>query len=150
MSNVHDIPQGLDKLWKASIENLPAPAEQALLLGFNLRLDLAKALAAVGATGAPPATPAASPSASPDPASAPATPDPMPEVALPPLRAIGQAGGWVQAAVALAAVGVVAHTVAVVTRGLAVHRAPWGNMYEFVTAPTCVAAIFFLFVPWGE
>ena len=55
-------------------------------------------------------------------------------------------GRWVQAAMALAAVGVVAHTVAVVTRGLAVHRAPWGNMYEFVTALTCVAAIFFLFV----
>src|SRR5579871_3448234 len=47
---------------------------------------------------------------------------------------------------ALAAVGAAAHTVAVVTRGLAVHRAPWGNMYEFVTALTCVAAIFFLFV----
>jgi cytochrome c-type biogenesis protein CcsB len=48
--------------------------------------------------------------------------------------------------VALAAVGVVAHTAAVITRGLAVHRAPWGNMYEFVTALTCVAAIFFLYV----
>ena len=70
----------------------------------------------------------------------------MPAVELPPLRAIGQAGRWVQAALALSAVGVVAHTVAVVTRGLAVHRAPWGNMYEFVTALTCVAAIFFLFV----
>ena len=75
-----------------------------------------------------------------------AVPDSMPELAVPPLRAIGQAGRWVQAAMALAAVGVVAHTVAVVTRGLAVHRAPWGNMYEFVTALTCVAAIFFLFV----
>ena len=42
--------------------------------------------------------------------------------------------------------GWLAHTAAVVTRGLAVHRAPWGNMYEFVTALTCVAAIFFLFV----
>jgi Cytochrome C assembly protein len=41
---------------------------------------------------------------------------------------------------------VLAHTAAVITRGLAVHRAPWGNMYEFVTALTCVAAIFFLFV----
>jgi cytochrome c-type biogenesis protein CcsB len=75
-----------------------------------------------------------------------AVPDSMPEVAISPLRAIGRAGRWVQAAMALAAVGVVAHTVAVVTRGLAVHRAPWGNMYEFVTALTCVAAIFFLFV----
>ena len=70
----------------------------------------------------------------------------MPEVAVPPLRAIGQAGRWVQTALVLSAAGVVAHTVAVVTRGLAVHRAPWGNMYEFVTALTCVAAIFFLFV----
>jgi cytochrome c-type biogenesis protein CcsB len=78
--------------------------------------------------------------------SAAAPPDSMPEVALPPLRAIGQAGRWVQAGIALSAVGVAAHTTAVVTRGLAVHRAPWGNMYEFVTALTCVAAIFFLFV----
>jgi cytochrome c-type biogenesis protein CcsB len=113
--------------------------------------ERASALATVGATGAPPAaasaaTPAphATPPASAVPASA--APDSMPELAVPPLRAIRQAGGWVQAAIALAAVGVVAHTVAVVTRGLAVHRAPWGNMYEFVTALTCVAAIFFLFV----
>jgi cytochrome c-type biogenesis protein CcsB len=48
--------------------------------------------------------------------------------------------------VALSTVGVVAHTAAVITRGFAVHRAPWGNMYEFVTALTCVAAIFFLYV----
>ncbi len=37
---------------------------------------------------------------------------------------------------ALGAIAVTAHLVAVVTRGLAVHRAPWGNMYEFVTALT--------------
>jgi cytochrome c-type biogenesis protein CcsB len=71
--------------------------------------------------------------------------DSMPELAVPALRAIREAGPWVRAGVALSSVGVVAHTVAVVTRGLAVHRAPWGNMYEFVTALTCVAAIFFLF-----
>jgi cytochrome c-type biogenesis protein CcsB len=115
----------------------------------------AGALASVGAAAAASAVPPASsaPSAS-SPPSAPAAPsapgsaapDSMPEVAVPPLRAIRQAGGWVQTALALSAVGVVAHTVAVVTRGLAVHRAPWGNMYEFVTALTCVAAIFFLFV----
>ena len=39
-----------------------------------------------------------------------------------------------------------AHLAAVVTRGLAVHRAPWGNMYEFITALTCVAAIFFGYI----
>jgi cytochrome c-type biogenesis protein CcsB len=117
--------------------------------------ERATALASVGATAGPPAVPPAS-SAPPAPpaSSAPsalsaagsAPPDSMPEVAVPALRAIRQAGRWVQAAIALSAVGVVAHTVAVVTRGLAVHRAPWGNMYEFVTALTCVAAIFFLFV----
>jgi cytochrome c-type biogenesis protein CcsB len=115
----------------------------------------AGALASVGAAAAAPAVPPASsappastPPSAPAAPSAPgsAAPDSMPEVAVPPLRAIRQAGGWVQTALALSAVGVVAHTVAVVTRGLAVHRAPWGNMYEFVTALTCVAAIFFLFV----
>ena len=70
----------------------------------------------------------------------------MPALAVPALRAIREAGPWARTAIALSTAGVVAHTVAVVTRGLAVHRAPWGNMYEFVTALTCFAAIFFLFV----
>jgi cytochrome c-type biogenesis protein CcsB len=35
-------------------------------------------------------------------------------------------------AVALTVVGVAAHVATVVTRGLAAHRVPWGNMYEFV------------------
>jgi cytochrome c-type biogenesis protein CcsB len=64
----------------------------------------------------------------------------------PALRAIWEAGPWVRVAVTLSAVGMLAHLVAVVTRGFAVHRAPWGNMYEFVTALTCVAAIFFFYV----
>jgi cytochrome c-type biogenesis protein CcsB len=67
-------------------------------------------------------------------------PEPVPSA----FRAIRQAGAWVQAGLALSALGVTAHLIAVITRGLAVHRAPWGNMYEFVTALTCVAAIFFL------
>jgi cytochrome c-type biogenesis protein CcsB len=116
--------------------------------------DRAAALATVGAAGAASAGAVSAGAAAaaigrpggPGAGGAAAVPDSMPEVALPPLRAIGQAGRWVQVALALSAVGVVAHTVAVVTRGLAVHRAPWGNMYEFVTALTCVAAIFFLFV----
>jgi cytochrome c-type biogenesis protein CcsB len=63
-----------------------------------------------------------------------------------PFRAIWEAGAWVRAAVALSAFGALAHTVAIVCRGLAVHRAPWGNMYEFITALTCVAALFFIYV----
>ena len=61
-------------------------------------------------------------------------------------RSVWTEGPWVRAAVACTAVGALAHLVAVVTRGLAVHRAPWGNMYEFITALTCVAAIFFGYI----
>ena len=116
--------------------------------------DRAAALAAVGAAGAAAAgAVAACGCGRPGPAAAGAAADgpaggadSMPELAVPVLRAIGAAGRWVQAALALSLVGVLAHTAAVITRGLAVHRAPWGNMYEFVTALTCVAALFFLFV----
>jgi cytochrome c-type biogenesis protein CcsB len=62
------------------------------------------------------------------------------------LRAIAEAGPWVRAAATLSALGILAHVVAVTTRGLAVHRAPWGDMYEFITALTCVAAIFFYYI----
>ena len=62
------------------------------------------------------------------------------------IKAIWAAGPWVRTAVSLSALGVLAHLVAVVTRGLAVHRAPWGNMYEFITALTCVAALFFGYI----
>ncbi len=70
----------------------------------------------------------------------------LPARQVPALRAIWEAGPWVRAAVAFSALGILLHVVAVVTRGFAVHRAPWGNMYEFVTALTCVAAIFFGYV----
>ncbi|HEY1321756.1 MAG TPA: hypothetical protein VGF32_15980, partial [Streptosporangiaceae bacterium] len=110
--------------------------------------DHAAALASVGAASAASAAGAAADQAQP-PATASAVPaddaGTMPELAVPALRAIREAGRWVVAAVAFTAIGAAAHTTAVITRGLAVHRAPWGNMYEFVTALTCVAAIFFLF-----
>jgi cytochrome c-type biogenesis protein CcsB len=61
-------------------------------------------------------------------------------------RAIAEAGSWVRAAATLSAVGILAHVIAVTTRGFAVDRAPWGDMYEFITALTCVAAIFFYYI----
>jgi cytochrome c-type biogenesis protein CcsB len=70
----------------------------------------------------------------------------MPEPVVPAFRAIRAVGRWVIAAVLLTSLGAAAHTTTVITRGLAVHRAPWGNMYEFVTALTCVAVLFFLYV----
>jgi cytochrome c-type biogenesis protein CcsB len=53
-------------------------------------------------------------------------------------------GRFVTIAVVLTSVGLAAHISGVVLRGLAVHRLPWGDMYEFVTALTCVAVTFFL------
>jgi cytochrome c-type biogenesis protein CcsB len=113
--------------------------------------ERAAALAAVGAVGGGDPTLTTGPAG----VQAPGAPgtgggsggtDSMPELAVPALRAIREAGPWVRVGVALSSVGVAAHLTAVITRGLAVHRAPWGNMYEFVTALTCVAALFFLFV----
>ena len=92
----------------------------------------ARALATVGASADAPAEPDETPRVS------------MPELRVPALRALFQATAWVRGAMALSAAGVTAHTVAVIARGFAVHRAPWGDMYEFVTALTCFAAIFFL------
>jgi cytochrome c-type biogenesis protein CcsB len=53
-------------------------------------------------------------------------------------------GRWVTIAVVLTCLGLTAHLSGVVLRGLSVHRLPWGDMYEFVTALTCVAVTFFL------
>ena len=51
---------------------------------------------------------------------------------------------WVRAGLGLTVLGVIAHMAGVVSRGLAVHRVPWGDMYEFIIAVTCVAVLFFL------
>jgi cytochrome c-type biogenesis protein CcsB len=52
-------------------------------------------------------------------------------------------GPWLTGAVILTGAGLAAHIAGVVLRGLAVHRLPWGDMYEFVTALTCIAVAFF-------
>ncbi|NJC68711.1 c-type cytochrome biogenesis protein CcsB [Planosporangium thailandense] len=75
-----------------------------------------------GGDGGDPATPA--------PPAAPATPEgPTGRTAL-----IGRF------AVALTVVGYAAHLATIVARGLAAHRVPWGNMYEFVLAVCFVGA----------
>jgi cytochrome c-type biogenesis protein CcsB len=73
-------------------------------------------------------------------------PDSLPPTRMSSWQAVSAAGNWVRAAIGLSALGVIAHVIAVVARGLAVHRAPWGNMYEFITALTCIAALFFVYV----
>ena len=131
------------------------PRRAAEARGQQEARDRAAALATVGAASAAAGSATAETSV-PEAAEAPSAPavpgtgapadGAMPELAIPAFRAIREAGRLVVAAVLLSSLGVAAHTTAVITRGLAVHRAPWGNMYEFVTALTCIAALFFLFV----
>ena len=47
-------------------------------------------------------------------------------------------------AIGLTLLGLAAHLAGVITRGLAAHRPPWGDMYEFVTALSCVTVMFFV------
>jgi cytochrome c-type biogenesis protein CcsB len=54
----------------------------------------------------------------------------------------GQRIGWL--AVGLTVLGWCFHVSSVTTRGLAVHRVPWGNMYEFSCMVTLVAVTLYL------
>jgi cytochrome c-type biogenesis protein CcsB len=50
-------------------------------------------------------------------------------------------------AVALMVIGVALHAFAVIARGMAAHRVPWGNMYEFcTTGALLVAAVYLAFL----
>jgi cytochrome c-type biogenesis protein CcsB len=61
-----------------------------------------------------------------------------------PVRSPGVTGWAGRLAVALTGVAALAHAGVLVTRGLAAHRVPWGNMYEFVVAGSLVAAVTWL------
>ncbi len=50
-------------------------------------------------------------------------------------------GFWLRLAFGLTCVGLTAHVLAILTRGIAEHRTPWGNMYEFIAAFTCMAVL---------
>jgi cytochrome c-type biogenesis protein CcsB len=55
-----------------------------------------------------------------------------------------RAGRWGRLGVVLTVAGVLAHGATLVTRGLAAHRVPWGNMYEFVLTVCLVGAVVWL------
>ncbi len=48
---------------------------------------------------------------------------------------------WLRLAFGLTCVGLTMHVFSILTRGLAEHRVPWGNMYEFIGAITCMAVL---------
>ena len=58
-----------------------------------------------------------------------------------PLQGPWPTGLWLRTAFGLTCVGLLAHIFAILTRGLAEHRVPWGNMYEFISAICCMAVI---------
>src|SRR5580698_3643295 len=66
-------------------------------------------------------------------------PPPAPPAGAPASR--WPSGFWVRIAFALTCIGVTCHVTAILTRGLAEHRVPWGNMYEFLAAITCMAVL---------
>jgi cytochrome c-type biogenesis protein CcsB len=59
-------------------------------------------------------------------------------------RGEAKPGVWVRVAMTITFVALAAHMAGLITRGLAVHRLPWGDMYEFTVALTFVAVVFFL------
>src|SRR5579863_293423 len=50
-------------------------------------------------------------------------------------------GPWLRTAFVLTCIGLIVHIGAIVTRGIAEDRVPWGNMYEFISAFTCAAVL---------
>ena len=76
-------------------------------------------------------------------AAAPATPAPVPG---PPAGGSFLSAHAGQFAIAVTAVGWLLHLGAIVSRGLSVHRLPWGNMYEFTLALTFTAVTAFLVI----
>ena len=66
----------------------------------------------------------------------------LPEPALTAARpSLWPEGTWLRAALLLTCAGLASHIVSVASRGLAEHRVPWGNMYEFIAAITCAAVL---------
>jgi cytochrome c-type biogenesis protein CcsB len=56
----------------------------------------------------------------------------------------GSAAGpswWVRSALILTVAGLITHIAGILLRGISEDRVPWGNMYEFITAITCMAVI---------
>lgn len=53
-------------------------------------------------------------------------------------------GWWVRLALTLTIAGLITHVAGILFRGISEDRVPWGNMYEFITAITCMAVIVFV------
>jgi cytochrome c-type biogenesis protein CcsB len=63
-------------------------------------------------------------------------------------RAVGRPERIGRMGAALLVLGALLQLTAIVLRGLAVHRAPWGNMYEYGMAVTFITVVTWLIVMW--
>ncbi len=100
-------------------------------------VDTPALVGAAGSVDSPVSPPVDSPVSPPAGAAAPAAPA-VPGRAIPEnARLAGLAG---RGALVLTGLGWALHLAAIVTRGLAAHRVPWGNMYEFIMAVCFVGA----------
>ena len=61
-------------------------------------------------------------------------------------RSVGRAERIGRMGAALTVLGALLHLAALVLRGLATHRVPWGNMYEYIMAVTFIAVATWLYV----
>jgi cytochrome c-type biogenesis protein CcsB len=125
----------------ADLVTVGAPGEtpRSAEAGAAPRSAGAEAPAQAGRGSGPEGAPPQAPGTGAPGASGPSGPRPGPGAG----RDAAPMGLWVRVAVGLTALGLAAHILGVVSRGLAVHRVPWGDMYEFVTTVTCVTVIFF-------
>jgi cytochrome c-type biogenesis protein CcsB len=48
---------------------------------------------------------------------------------------------WLRAGFLITCTALTLHILAIATRGIAEHRVPWGNMFEFISAITCAAVV---------
>jgi cytochrome c-type biogenesis protein CcsB len=48
---------------------------------------------------------------------------------------------WLRAGFLITCTALALHILAIATRGIAEHRVPWGNMFEFISAITCAAVV---------
>lgn len=53
---------------------------------------------------------------------------------------------WGRIGIALACLGLATHLVGVIGRGIAANRAPWGNMYEFITSALVAVVALFVYL----
>jgi cytochrome c-type biogenesis protein CcsB len=124
-----------------------ASEEQATPVAEEAKVAVGAGVAApLAATAAPTLTDSAGPAGAAVQAAAGGGAGTGPAVAAPSRWRAGgaPAGPWIRAALALTVIGLATQILGIVTRGIAEHRVPWGNMYEFVMAITCAAVIAFL------